>query len=102
MQIEEKHLRIIRSILAKHARGLEVLVFGSRVHGRQLKKFSDLDLVVRQTVETHGPVAKNTLLSLKDDFRESNLPFKVDLQDWASLSPEFKEIILKDCEVLDF
>lgn len=30
---------------------------------------------------------------LKEDFSESILPFRVDIVDWASLSPDFQKII---------
>ena len=39
-------------------------------------------------------------IRLRDAFSESDLPFKVDIVDWALTSTEFKEIIKRGYEVL--
>ena len=63
--------------------------FGSRVHGDNLKPFSDLDLVVISP----GPPASLKMLDLKEAFTESDLPFKVDLLDWSTLDESFRKKI---------
>ncbi len=40
-----------------------------------------------------GPVASHVLGALRDDFDDSDLPFKVDLVDWATTNPGFRKII---------
>ena len=61
---------------------VQVFAFGSRVHGRNLKPFSDLDLCLKD----EEPVPP-TSSELAADFEDSLLPFKVDLVDWATISP---------------
>ena len=46
IELKTSELDLVRKILADTIPDLEVWAFGSRVHGRQLKEFSDLDLVV--------------------------------------------------------
>ena len=69
--------------------------FGSRVQGNA-KPFSDLDLAVMG--ET--PLDFRQLAALKDAFAESNLPFRVDVVDWAATSEAFRGIIEEAFEVV--
>lgn len=39
--------------------------------------------------------------ALKEDFSESDLPYKVDLVDWQKVSPSFRAIIQRDRLVLE-
>jgi hypothetical protein len=39
------------------------------------------------------PLTLSLLATIEHDFSESNLPFKVDVVDWATLSPAFREIV---------
>ena len=89
LKVEPKDLRIIQRILRTHVPGLEVWAFGSRVHGENLKPFSDLDLVIISP----GPPASLQMLDLKEAFTESDLPFKVDLLDWSTLDESFRKKI---------
>jgi predicted nucleotidyltransferase len=88
-------LNRVREILRKHVPTRKIVVFGSRVTGRA-KPFSDLDLAILGDVAL--PTA--TLAALADDFDESVLPFKVDLVDWATTAPTFKDVILRDAVTL--
>lgn len=45
LDIAPEHLRIVRSILARHAPGYPVWAFGSRARG-EAKPYSDLDLAI--------------------------------------------------------
>lgn len=47
------------------------------------------------------PVPAATLARLADDFDESDLPFKVDVVDWASSSETFRNIIDAQATALD-
>lgn len=89
LKVEPQDLRIIQQILRTHVPGVEVWAFGSRVHGENLKPFSDLDLVVISP----DPLPFLQLLDLKEAFAESDLPFKVDLLDWSTLDESFRERI---------
>jgi predicted nucleotidyltransferase len=79
---------IARSILLRHVPEREVWAFGSRVKGNA-KPFSDLDLVVLG----NQPLSISTMAELADDFSESDLPFKVDIVDWATTSENFRKVI---------
>ena len=91
--------QIVQAILLRHVPGREVWAFGSRVGpevGSRVKKFSDLDLAVTGD----QPLPLNTLAALADDFTESDLPYKVDLVDWATTSERFRAIIKSSHVVL--
>jgi len=47
-----------------------------------------------------APVASNLLCELKEQFAESDLPYKVDIVDYASASPKFRDIIQQEYEVI--
>ena len=81
-------LTIVLAILEGHVPGREVRAFGSRVAGKA-KAFSDLDLAVMGEV----PISASVLADLHDAFRESDLPFKVDVVDWAATKDTFRSII---------
>jgi predicted nucleotidyltransferase len=78
-----KHLKIIHDILRNYK---DVYAFGSRVKGTY-KKFSDLDLCIKQ------PLSGYEIELLNEKFTESDLPFKVDLVVYNELSDSFKKII---------
>ena len=82
------HLQLIRSILSRFVPEIEVRAFGSRVDGRS-KPYSDLDLAIM----TEKPLPPRTAALLSEAFSESDLPFKVDLVDWAEISESFRKII---------
>lgn len=82
-------------ILAEHVPDREVWAFGSRVRKAE-KKFSDLDLAIIG----NEPLAAVVLANLNEAFRESHLPFKVDVIDWATTADHFRGIIEKQYVVL--
>lgn len=83
-----QQLNEIRAILSSHVSDLTVWAFGSRVTGNA-REYSDLDLALI----TEEPLPLATKADLVASFSESNLPFKVDLVDWASTSDKFRTII---------
>jgi len=86
---------IVRGILQKHVPEYEVWAFGSRARGTA-KKFSDLDLAII----TEHPLSLDLCAGLSDDFSESDLPWKVDVVDWATTSDVFRKIIARDKVVI--
>ena len=74
VHLEPRHLVMIEQMLQEFIPEARVWCFGSRVHGRGLKRFSDLDLVVRDEEDLHA--------KLRDAFEASDLPIKVDLLEW--------------------
>lgn len=96
MKLADKEIAIVRNILTATIPEYEVHAFGSRVHGRGLKPFSDIDLAIMSV----APVASDLLCELKEQFAESDLPYKVDIVDYASASPKFRDIIQQEYEVI--
>jgi type I restriction enzyme, S subunit len=88
---------IVREILQRHVPHFEVWAFGSRTTGKA-KPYSDLDLAII----TCEPLDWRTSAALADDFSESDLPFKVDVVDWAVTSIAFRKIIENNKLVLHF
>jgi len=96
LKIDLVHLGIVRSILAQHLPASEVWAFGSRVHGKNFKKFSDLDLVICSKTA----LSAKKLGAVKQAFSESNLPFKVDVSEWLDLPESLKKVIAGRHEVI--
>ena len=91
IDIHADHWRIVRDILRAHVPQHEVWAFGSRAKWTA-KPYSDLDLAVI----TETPLPLSGSASLAEDFSESDLPWKVDVVDWASTSESFRKIIERD------
>ncbi len=95
LSILPAHLTMVRAILTTHVPTHEVWAFGSRVTG-SAKEFSDFDLVVIG----EKPLALGVHASFVDDFSESDLPYKVDVIDWATTDAAFRQIIQRNCIVV--
>ena len=95
MHLEPRHLVMIEQMLQDFIPEARVWCFGSRVHGRGLKRFSDLDLVVRDEEDLHAQLGK-----LRDAFEASDLPIKVDLSEWNQLLDWLKRDKLEEHVVL--
>lgn len=93
--ITNEELAIVKKILQTHIPNLEVWAFGSRVKGNA-KPYSDLDLAVI----TKEPLSLQTHADLVDAFSESDLPWKVDIVDWALVAEPFKQVIMYQYVVL--
>lgn len=91
LDIRDNHWATVCAILRRHVPHYEVWAFGSRTR-RTAKPYSDLDLAVivdrLLSLETHG--------ALVDAFAESELPWRVDVVDWATTSDAFRSIIERD------
>lgn len=95
LNVEPRHWNIIQAILMQEVPDREVRAFGSRVKA-SAKPHSDLDLVVM------GDVALDiaTQARLNEAFAESDLPWRVDVVDWATTSEAFRELIQQHTVVL--
>jgi len=83
-------LRILNDIVPDR----EVQAFGSRVTGTA-KPFSDLDLAVMGD----KPLPLKMRVRLEEAFAESELPWKVDVLDWAQTDTEFREKFCKELQL---
>ena len=93
--LDPKYLAIVDDVLHSHVPDLEVWAFGSRVTGNA-KKTSDLDIAII----SDEPIDLVLLSNIRDAFSESNLPFKVDVVDFVSVSPGFQRLIEKEKIIL--
>ena len=87
IQIEKKHLEMVLQILHKYP--YSFYAYGSRIKGNA-RKYSDLDLCYQENI----PVLLTR--KIKEEFQESNLPFRVEIADWNRMSLEFQDLIKKD------
>lgn len=91
LDVRPDHLQIVKTILYTHVPDCEVWAFGSRTK-QSARNTSDLDLCIRG----EKPLGFSLLAALKDAFSESNIPYKVDVVDWAVTSESFRAIIEAD------
>ena len=95
IELRNSDLKLVLKIIVDTIPDLEVWAFGSRVHRRQLKEFSDLDLVVF--------TQKGQLLDLgvlRENLTDSDLPFTVDVSSWTQLPDWLQQEILQDHVIL--
>ena len=88
IQISEEEFKIIDAIISQLAPDCDVLIFGSRYHGKAWE-YSDLDLAF----VGEGKLGFDRCFDLKEAFSESDLPYRVDVLDYHAISPEFRAII---------
>ena len=88
-------LETVKRILAKYVPQCEVRAFGSRIK-QSAKSWSDLDLAIVgvEKLENHN------LYDLKEAFEESDLPIRIDVLDWYTISQEFQAVINARYEVI--
>lgn len=95
IDVSPGHLKIILDILKRFAPSCEVRAFGSRCNGKA-QKYSDLDLAI----VGNEKIDQRLLIDIKDAFEESDLPYRVDVLDWHSISNNFRKIIDEKYEVI--
>lgn len=93
--IQPDDLKTVQEILHTHIPEYEVRIFGSRLLGKA-RKTSDLDLAIM----TDKRLDSARMADLREAFSQSDLPFKVDLVNWASISESFRKIIDQNFEVI--
>ncbi|MGL4942011.1 MAG: nucleotidyltransferase family protein [Thermoguttaceae bacterium] len=86
---------LITAILGQHVPIGEVRAFGSR-YKRTHRNYSDLDLAI----DTGEKIPLPQMYGLKDAFEESDLPFRIDVLDYRSISPEFRAIVDNGFDVI--
>jgi predicted nucleotidyltransferase len=91
LDLSPRDLAIVQNILRKHVPDYEVWAFGSRTKGTA-RRYSDLDLAVI----TDAPLSLQIRGDMAEDFSESDLPFRVDVLDWATTRDNFRRIVEQD------
>jgi type I restriction enzyme S subunit len=96
VDLRPDHAKIVHEVIARHLpAGVSVRVFGSRAKWTA-KPHSDLDLALKGK----EPLPRSVLGDLAEAFSESDLPFRVDVVDWHSVSPSFQAVIDRDAVAL--
>jgi predicted nucleotidyltransferase len=88
-------LQLVKAILKEYIPDESVYLFGSRCTG-QIKPYSDIDLAII----TDKPISPLTMALLDNAFKESDLPYKVDIVDCSTIDQSFKNIIESRYEVI--
>ena len=92
LQLELRHYQIVKQILGKYP--YQFYAYGSRAKGTA-RKLSDLDICYQEDI----PDA--IAFQIEEEFKESNLPFMVELVSWKQMRPEFRELIKNDLTVIN-
>lgn len=89
INLDPTNLSIIINILNQHLpKNTRVWIFGSRTTGKA-KPYSDIDLAI----DSGHPLTLEVLANLSTDFEESDIPYKVDIVDWQTISEMFRDKI---------
>ena len=88
IDISPENWRIVRDILQRYVPDREIWAFGSRAKWTA-KEFSDLDIAIIGD----KPLSIALTADLSEAFQESALPFKIDIVDWANITPSFRQVI---------
>ena len=95
IDLNPSYLETVKSILAGHVPECEVRAFGSRATWTA-KDYSDLDLAIVGV----SPLDCETLGQLKEALEQSNLPMRVDVLDWHTITDSFRKVIEQDYMVV--
>lgn len=95
IEISPRDWADVLRILREQVPEFEVWAFGSRAR-RTAKPYSDLDLALI----SRQPLTLEQMAAIADAFATSDLPIRVDVVDWASISVAFRKIIERDRVVL--
>ena len=88
IDLRPDHWEIVREILQRRLPNRHVIAFGSRATWTA-KDYSDLDLAIMG----EQPLPLSVLAALNEEFVESDLPFRVDIVDFASVDDSFRAVI---------
>ena len=89
VDLRPDHWEIVRNVLRQHFPMRRVVAFGSRATWTA-KEYSDLDLAILG----EEPLPLDAVAAMAEGFRESDLPFKVDVVVWANINDHLRDIIL--------
>ena len=90
LALSKSEIATVLEILARLLPRRAVWAFGSRVTGRYLKQYSDLDLAV------DGQLSWPERAALSEAFDEAPLNFKVDVVELGMVDADFRERVDKD------
>lgn len=86
--IDQQSLTILTSVINKHVDTslYKAFIFGSRTRENH-RKYCDLDIGVMGAAK----LPTSTLLQIKEDLSNSDIPFLTDVVDFSTVSQDFRE-----------
>jgi predicted nucleotidyltransferase len=91
LDLSSAELTLVQAILGRHVPTHTVWAFGSRTRGTAVRH-SDLDLAILSDT----PLPYTLIGTLREAFSESDLPFRVDILDWATTTEPFRRVVEAD------
>lgn len=90
--IDEATRKQIKDIVKRSLGGTsyKIFVFGSRATGEN-RQWSDIDLGILSKEKIPGHV----MIKIEGEFENSQIPYKIDLIDFQTVSDQFRKIALK-------
>ena len=93
LSLPSRYRSQVEQILRENMPQVEAWAYGSRVNGES-HEASDLDLALR--APGLRPIPSSDMETLREAFRESNIPIIVDARDWSKLPKSFHQEIERD------
>lgn len=87
VDLDEKYITFIKSVIDKYLNDYELFLFGSRAKGNA-RKYSDIDIAISSSVFSEE--IKNKIAF---ELENSTLPYMVDITDLNNISEVFKNSI---------
>ena len=91
LDLGPKYVDIIKKTILAEISNAEIFIFGSRTQGKALE-YSVVDVALKSS----DKIPIEIMLRLNARFKESTIPYKIDVVDLNNLKTEFKNIIEKD------
>jgi uncharacterized protein len=88
INIEDIYIKAIKSTIKRYLPSAEIYFFGSRV-AKNNEKYSDVDISIRDKKLTFEIISK-----IEFQLNESNMPFKVDINDYDSLPDYIRKTMI--------
>jgi predicted nucleotidyltransferase len=88
LDLSPSALAIVQRILSQYVPDHQVWAFGSRAKGTA-RRYSDLDLAII----TQTPLPFEVIGAMREAFSDSDLPFRVDIIDWAATQDNFRRVV---------
>jgi predicted nucleotidyltransferase len=92
LDMRDEHVAVVRAVLRQYLpSGARAFVFSSRANGTA-RRYSDLDLAL----EWRQPIGLDVVGEIAEALSESDLPYRVDIVDLATVEPAFRARIEAD------
>lgn len=92
VQLGQRERERVQALVWRRLPGAAIRVYGARSRAAKVRDSSDLDLAV----DAGRRLGLAELAELREDFRESDLPFFVDVVDLHAMDSGFRKIVEVD------